>query len=74
MVPVQLVPYTLQWNPDRAHSAAVARFVHLALTADLPPGWLTQPGHLRPTIGELTTAKPAAVVQDRLIGFDRPGR
>jgi DNA-binding transcriptional LysR family regulator len=45
--PAQLVPYTLQWNPDRAQTAAVARFVHLALTVDPPPGWLTQPGHLR---------------------------
>ena len=42
----QLVPFTLQWNPSRAHTAAVARFVHAALTADLPPGWRTQPGHL----------------------------
>ncbi len=42
----QLVPFTLQWNPNRAHTAAVARFVHAALTADLPPGWRTQPGHL----------------------------
>ena len=32
---------------DRAQTAAVARFVHLALSADLPPGWLTGPGHLR---------------------------
>ena len=31
---------------DRAHTAAVARFVYAALTADLPPGWRTQPGHL----------------------------
>ena len=45
--PAQLVPFTLQWNPDRAQTAAVANFVHLALTVDLPPGWLTQPGHLR---------------------------
>ena len=45
--PVQLVPFTLQWNPARAPTTAVARFVHAALTADLPPGWLTQPGHLR---------------------------
>lgn len=50
VTPTQLVPYTLQWNPDRAQTAAVARFVHLALTADLPPGWLTQPGHLRHTV------------------------
>jgi DNA-binding transcriptional LysR family regulator len=44
--PEVLVPFTLQWAPDRAPNAAVARFVHAALTADLPPGWRTQPGHL----------------------------
>ena len=27
----QLVPFTLQWNPSRAHTTAVARFVHAAL-------------------------------------------
>jgi DNA-binding transcriptional LysR family regulator len=43
----QLVPFTLQWNPNRAHTTAVARFVHAALTAELPPGWYTQPDHLR---------------------------
>ena len=42
----QLVPFTLQWNPNRAHTTAVARFVHTALTAELPPGWRTQPDHL----------------------------
>ena len=45
--PPQLVPYTLQWNPDRAPTAAVARFVHLVLTLDPPAGWFTQPSHLR---------------------------
>ena len=44
--PVHPVPFTLQWNPARAQTTAVARFVHVTLTADLPPGWLTQPGHL----------------------------
>ena len=44
--PGQLVPFTLQWNPGRAHTMAVARFVHAALTAQLPPGWRTLPGHL----------------------------
>jgi DNA-binding transcriptional LysR family regulator len=44
--PAQLVPFTLQWNPSRAHTAAVARFVHAVLTAELPPGWRTQPDHL----------------------------
>jgi DNA-binding transcriptional LysR family regulator len=47
--PPQLIPYTLQWNPDRAQTAAVARFVHMVFTADLPPGWLTRSGHLRHT-------------------------
>ena len=47
VTPVQLVPYTLQWNPDRAQTAAVARFVHLALTVEVPRGWHTLPGHLR---------------------------
>ena len=28
---------------------AAARFVHFALAADLPPGWHTQPDHLRHT-------------------------
>jgi DNA-binding transcriptional LysR family regulator len=45
--PAQLVPFVLQWNPDRAHTMAVARFVHTALTSELPPGWHTLPGHLR---------------------------
>jgi DNA-binding transcriptional LysR family regulator len=44
--PGQLVPFTLQWNPNRAHTMAVARFVHAALIAEPPPGWRTQPDHL----------------------------
>jgi DNA-binding transcriptional LysR family regulator len=47
VVPTQLVPYTLQWSPDRASTAAVGRFVHLALTADVPSGWVTHTDHLR---------------------------
>jgi DNA-binding transcriptional LysR family regulator len=47
--PIQLVPFTLQWNPSRAHTTAVARFVHHALTADPPSGWRTQPDHLHHT-------------------------
>lgn len=47
VAPRQLVPFTLQWNPSRAHTMAVARFVRFALTADPPPGWHTQPDHLR---------------------------
>ena len=41
-----LVPFTLQWNPSRAHTTAVARFVHTALTVALPAGWHTQPDHM----------------------------
>ncbi|CDO08955.1 LysR family transcriptional regulator [Mycolicibacterium cosmeticum] len=43
------VPYTLQWCPIRAASAAVGRFVDLALSVDVPPGWVTQHDHLRHT-------------------------
>lgn len=39
-------PADLHWNPNHAHTMAVARFVHAALTAELPPGWHTQPDHL----------------------------
>jgi DNA-binding transcriptional LysR family regulator len=45
--PVTLMPHKLQWNPDRAQTADVARFVHLALTVDVPTGWHTLPAHLR---------------------------
>jgi hypothetical protein len=51
--PRQLDPFTLQWTPERAHTTAVARFVHTALTVDPPPGWPTQPGHL----GHVATAE-----------------
>lgn len=47
VIPSQFVPYTLQWNPARAPTAAISRFVHLALTTDVPSGWVTQPDHLR---------------------------
>ena len=49
VAPRQLVPFTLQWNPSRAHTMAAARFVNCALAADLPPGWHTQPDHLHHT-------------------------
>ena len=49
VAPRQLVPFTLQWNPSRVHTMAVARFVHCTLAADLPPGWYTQPDHLHHT-------------------------
>ena len=45
--PTQLVPFTLQWNPNQAQTSAVSRFVHMTLTGDVPPGWHTQADHLR---------------------------
>jgi hypothetical protein len=45
--PPYAVPFTLQWNPIRAHTPAVARFVAHALTVAPPPGWATGPVHLR---------------------------
>lgn len=47
LVPELTVPYTLQWSPERAQTAAIARFVRLALTHDVPSGWHLEPGHLR---------------------------
>jgi DNA-binding transcriptional LysR family regulator len=44
--PPRHLPYTLQWCPIRAATAAVGRFVNLALNADVPPGWLELPGHV----------------------------
>jgi len=45
--PTGLFAYKLQWNSARTQTAAAARCVQLILTVDLPPGWITQPGHLR---------------------------
>jgi hypothetical protein len=59
VAPRQLVPFTLQWNPSRAHTTAVARFVHCALAADLPPGWHTQPDHLHHTEPSRPPPQPA---------------
>jgi DNA-binding transcriptional LysR family regulator len=47
IVPSLRVPYTLQWSPERTQTAAVARFVRLVLTYDVPLGWQLEPGHLR---------------------------
>ena len=44
--PTRPVPFTLRWSPTRSQPPAVAAFVHTALSTDLPPGWLPQPGHL----------------------------
>lgn len=49
--PPQAVPFTLQWRPERARNAAVARFVRHALTVDLPPGWHTpSAGRAQPAV------------------------
>lgn len=45
--PALRIPYTLQWSPERAQTAAVARFVRLALTQEPPSGWHLESGHLR---------------------------
>ncbi|OBA60436.1 hypothetical protein A5647_13440 [Mycobacterium sp. 1100029.7] len=47
VTPLQVVPYVLRWNPERASEAAVSRFVQIALTADVPPNWVTLPDHAR---------------------------
>ena len=46
VTPTVVLPYTLQWNPERAPTAACGRFVQLAITVDVPPGWVTQRDHL----------------------------
>ncbi|QZY45095.1 MULTISPECIES: LysR family transcriptional regulator [Mycolicibacterium] len=51
--PAHFVPYTLQWCPIRATTLAVGRFVRLALSVDVPPGWVSQPDHLRHGAGSL---------------------
>ncbi len=45
--PELLVPFVLQWAPDRASSAAAADFVEMALDIRPPPGWSTGPAHRR---------------------------
>lgn len=44
--PTELLLYKLQWKAARTLTSAAARFVRLALTVDVPPGWTSQPGHL----------------------------
>jgi hypothetical protein len=39
------VPFTLQWNPGRTRSPAVARFVQHALTTAPPAGWTVGSDH-----------------------------
>ena len=40
------VVFTLQWNPTRVQTPAVARFVRHALSVAPPVGWSTGPAHL----------------------------
>jgi DNA-binding transcriptional LysR family regulator len=47
VAPLQFVPFSLLWNQRYAHNSAIAPFVQTSLTADPPPGWFTQPDHLR---------------------------
>lgn len=47
ITPALRMPYTLQWSPERAQTAAIARFVRLVLTHDVPSGWRLESGHLR---------------------------
>jgi DNA-binding transcriptional LysR family regulator len=57
VTPTGLLLYKLQWNPARPQSSAAARLVQLVLTVDVPPEWITQPGHLR-FGGAYSTARP----------------
>jgi hypothetical protein len=66
VAPRQLVPFTLQWNRSRVHTMAVARFVHCALAADLPPGWHTQPDHLHHTGPDEMPGRPPPEPATRL--------
>jgi hypothetical protein len=55
VVPSQLVPFTLQWNPRRAHTIAAARFVHRALAAPGRDG----PEEARPSPQDSTHMPPS---------------
>ncbi len=40
MAPPRLIRFMVHWIPGQAPNPAVARFVRLARTAELPPGWI----------------------------------
>lgn len=46
VTPAYDVMFTLQWNPNRAQTPAVARYVNHALTVAPPVGWSKGPAHL----------------------------
>jgi DNA-binding transcriptional LysR family regulator len=48
VTPAYAVVFTLQWNPTRAQTPAVARFVSHALCVAPPAGWSPGPAHLGP--------------------------
>lgn len=43
--PLQLVPFSLLWNPRNSQNSAIAPFVQTSLAGDPPPGWFIPPGH-----------------------------
>jgi DNA-binding transcriptional LysR family regulator len=47
VAPPTYLPYTLQWCPIRAATAAVGRFVQSVLSTGVPAGWIEQDDHLR---------------------------
>lgn len=51
VTPTYDVVFTLQWNPTRVQTPAVARFVSHALAVAPPAGWSTGPAHLGPGSG-----------------------
>lgn len=46
LTPPTHLPYTLQWCPIRAATAAVGRFVQAALSTAVPTGWIAAEDHL----------------------------
>jgi DNA-binding transcriptional LysR family regulator len=45
VTPTQHVPFILHWIPARTRAPAVQRFVHAALSAGPPPGWISLGDH-----------------------------
>ncbi len=56
------VAFTLQWNPNRVHTPAVARFVHHVLVAPPPAGWTVGPAHLH---DDATASRAGSVQPER---------
>ena len=60
VVPALRIPYTLQWSPERAQTAAIARFVRLALTHDVPRDGNSRPG-ICATAADRQTSLPSLI-------------